>query len=296
MSIRHCLLLWLPDGDTDSDAHWANWLQKYHSSRLWLAMRRELSHNEAAFNHYCRQLVQQYQLKAVACGAVLMHIPERLALQHCITAIKAGKPIAELGRQLLSNAERALRPLAKLEKLFSTELLQQSGVIAARCTFSLQELKYQYPSELVPAGETAAGYLAYLVVQGSKRVVIDSLGAFSRLAIDPTRLNAFFRALAGELRARDVSVMLTWEMRDIFGAEISAPAPDLSSIVDNLILMRFFENHAELRRTLSILKIRDSSYDPSRFVVVIRNQDVFLEKASRREPSVPAESSPGSIS
>ncbi|MDP2715932.1 error-prone DNA polymerase [Rheinheimera sp.] len=168
MSLQHCLLLWLPAGDNDSDSYWANWLQKYHSDRLWLAMRRQLNHNEAAFSAYCQQLAQQYQLKAVACGAVLMHIPERLALQHCVSAIKAGKPIAELGRKLLSNAERALRPLAKLEKLFSTDLLQQSCAIARRCTFSLDELKYQYPSELVPDGETAAGYLAHLVVQGSK--------------------------------------------------------------------------------------------------------------------------------
>ena len=168
MSLKHCLLLWLPAGDSESDSYWANWLQKYHSDRLWLAMRRQLSHNEAAFTTYCQQLAQQYQLNAVCCGAVLMHVPQRLALQHCVSAIKAGKPIAELGRQLLSNAERALRPLAKLEKLFSAALLQQSCVIAARCTFSLDELKYQYPSELVPAGETAAGYLARLVVQGSK--------------------------------------------------------------------------------------------------------------------------------
>ncbi|MBU1310731.1 MAG: error-prone DNA polymerase [Gammaproteobacteria bacterium] len=168
MSLQHCLLLWLPAGDSDSDTHWANWLQKYHRERLWLAMRRELNHNETAFNHYCQQLARQHQLSVVACGAVLMHVPERLALQHCVSAIKAGKPIAELGRQLLSNAERALRPLAKLEKLFSTELLQQSCVIAARCTFSLEQLKYQYPSELVPDGETAAGYLARLVARGSQ--------------------------------------------------------------------------------------------------------------------------------
>ncbi|KUM55092.1 error-prone DNA polymerase [Rheinheimera sp. EpRS3] len=168
MSLKHCLLLWLPADDSESDSYWANWLQKYHSDRLWLAMRRQLSHNEAAFTAYCQQLARQYQLNAVCCGAVLMHVPQRLALQHCVSAIKAGKPIAELGRQLLSNAERALRPLAKLEKLFSAALLQQSCVIAARCTFSLDELKYQYPSELVPAGETAAGYLARLVVQGSK--------------------------------------------------------------------------------------------------------------------------------
>jgi circadian clock protein KaiC len=59
------------------------------------------------------------------------------------------------------------------------------------------------------------------------------------------------------------------------------------------MLMRFFENHAELSRTLSILKVRDSSYDPSRFEVVIRDQDVFLKKPSRHEPPVATESSPG---
>ena len=42
MSLQHCLLLWLPTGDNDSDTHWANWLQKYHSERLWLALRRRL--------------------------------------------------------------------------------------------------------------------------------------------------------------------------------------------------------------------------------------------------------------
>jgi circadian clock protein KaiC len=83
-------------------------------------------------------------------------------------------------------------------------------------------------------------------------------------------------------------------MRDLFGSEVSSPNSDLSSIVDNLMLMRFSENHSELSRTLSILKVRDSSYDPSRFEVVICNQDVFLKKASRHEPSVANESLPGS--
>ena len=168
MSIRHCLLLWLPDGDADSDAHWANWLQKYHTGRLWLAMRRELSHNEAAFHTYCQQLAQQYQLTPMCCGAVLMHTPERLALQHCVSAIKASKPISELGRHLLSNAERAMRPVSKLQKLFAADWLEQSCQIANRCTFSLDELKYQYPSELVPEGETASSYLAKLVSSGAK--------------------------------------------------------------------------------------------------------------------------------
>jgi circadian clock protein KaiC len=111
--------------------------------------------------------------------------------------------------------------------------------------------------------QVGAHLLAQVEAAGCKRVLIDSLGAFSRLAVDPARLNAFFRALTGELRARDVSVMLTWEMRDIFGSEITAPAPDLSSIVDNLMLMRFVELDSQLRRLLSILKVRDSHHDPA---------------------------------
>lgn len=127
--------------------------------------------------------------------------------------------------------------------------------------------------------QVGARLLKHVEQQGSKRVLIDSLGAFSRLATDPARLNAFFRALTGELRARDVSVMLTWEMRDIFGSEITAPAPDLSSIVDNLMLMRFVELESRLRRMLSILKVRDSHHDPALHELNIGPQGVSLRKA-----------------
>ena len=184
LSVRHCFMLWLPSGDNSSDLHWGNWLQKYHKERLWLALRRELTHNEAVFQAYCVALAEQFQLTPVACGAVLMHCPERLALQHCLSAIKAGKPMAELGRQLLSNAERCLRAKTKLQKLFSADWLAQSGIIASRCSFSLDELKYQYPSELVPQGKTAASYLAELVAQGSQRRFPDGVPAAIQAIID----------------------------------------------------------------------------------------------------------------
>jgi len=127
--------------------------------------------------------------------------------------------------------------------------------------------------------QVGARLLEHVEQHGSKRVLIDSLGAFSRLAVDPARLNAFFRALMGELRARNVSVMLTWEMRDLFGSEITAPAPDLSSIVDNLILMRFVELDSQLRRMLSILKVRDSHHDPALHELNIGPQGITLRKA-----------------
>lgn len=127
--------------------------------------------------------------------------------------------------------------------------------------------------------QVGARLLAQVQAHGVKRVVIDSLGAFGRLAIDPARLNGFFRALTGELRARDVSVLLTWEMRDLFGSEITAPAPDLSSIVDNLVLMRFVELESQLRRMLSILKVRDSHHDPALHELRIGPHGITLSKA-----------------
>lgn len=126
--------------------------------------------------------------------------------------------------------------------------------------------------------QVGARLLELVEQQGSKRVLIDSLGAFSRLATDPARLNAFFRALTGELRARDISVMLTWEMRDLFGSEITAPAPDLSSIVDNLLLLRFVELDSQLRRMLSVLKVRDSHHDPALHELRIGSQGIHLHK------------------
>ncbi|MDD0977478.1 ATPase domain-containing protein [Pseudomonas fontis] len=106
-----------------------------------------------------------------------------------------------------------------------------------------------------------------------KRVLIDSLGAFTRLATNPARLNEFFRALMGELRA-------------LFGSEINAPAPELSSIVDNLLLMRFVELESELKRLLSILKVRDSQYDPALLEMVISSAGIDLQKAFNEATAV----------
>nr|WP_218584065.1 ATPase domain-containing protein [Pseudomonas akapageensis] len=119
-----------------------------------------------------------------------------------------------------------------------------------------------------------------------KRVMIDSLGALVRIANSPSRLNEFFSALMGELRARGVTVLATWEMRDIFGSEINAPAPELSSMVDNILLMRFVELESELKRLLSILKVRDSLYDPSLVEVVISDHGIDLKKAFENATAV----------
>ncbi len=122
--------------------------------------------------------------------------------------------------------------------------------------------------------------------KGIKRVHIDSLGGMARVATNQARLVEFFSALMNELRALDVTVFATWEMRDLYSADINAPAPELSSIVDNLVLMRFVEMNSELKRLLSILKMRDSRYDPSLLEVLIHDHGIALDKAFKNATAV----------
>lgn len=119
-----------------------------------------------------------------------------------------------------------------------------------------------------------------------KRVVIDSFGGMAITGNNPPRLTSFFSALMGEMRARGVLVFASWEIRGLFGPEIDAPTPDLSSIVDNILLLRFVEHEAELKRLLTVLKMRDSVYDTSLMEVVINAQGVDLKKAFKQVESV----------
>ena len=118
-----------------------------------------------------------------------------------------------------------------------------------------------------------------------KRVLLDSLGGMAKPCNNPDRLSAFFTALMGEMRARDVLVLATWEVRSLFGSEVNAPSSDLSSIADNLLLMRFVEQEAELKRQLSILKVRDSVYDASVMELILKDNGVGLTKFSKNARS-----------
>ncbi|TKB47540.1 error-prone DNA polymerase [Thalassotalea mangrovi] len=168
MSVKHCLVIWLPTGET-SDLSCGKWLAKYHSRRLWLGYQRHLSSDDEKFRSHCQQLSQQLELPVTVCGGVLMHNANRLAVQHTLTSIRNGTPIQQLGKDLLPNAERALRSLEKLKRLFPLAWLQETLRISEQCTFNLQELRYEYPAELVPQGLSAMDYLRQLVKDGSNR-------------------------------------------------------------------------------------------------------------------------------
>jgi len=124
------------------------------------------------------------------------------------------------------------------------------------------EMMWQSPIEsLIDA--LAERLLHAVQVRGVKRLFIDGLGAFERAAMDKARLAEFFAALINELRARDVTLLASWELQGMLTRANTLPGPEVFSIADNLLLLRFLETPTRLQRTLSVVKTRDSAVDPA---------------------------------
>jgi len=118
-----------------------------------------------------RQLSRASGVPLVAAGGVYYHIPARQPLQHVLTAIRHGVTVAQAGGRLFPNAQRHLKSPDELRELFARipEALQRTRQIADQCTFSLDELRYEYPQELAPPGMTPLEYLKRLTWQGARQ-------------------------------------------------------------------------------------------------------------------------------
>lgn len=112
-------------------------------------------------------IAQASGLPLIAASGALMHARSRKPLQDTLTAIRLNRPLAECGYALEANAERHLRTRLRIGALYPKEAIRETLKVAARCTFSLDELKYEYPEELVPPGETPASYLRKRVMAGA---------------------------------------------------------------------------------------------------------------------------------
>ena len=162
--LADCLALLLPGEEAQlADMHW---LRELFPDRAWIAAELTRGPNDIAYLMQLRALGEAANLPLVACGDVHMHLRARHALQDALTAIRVGTPVAELGLSLHPNGERHLRALGRLAHIYPAELLLESVSIAQRCEFSLAELRYEYPEEIVACGETPASYLRKLTYAG----------------------------------------------------------------------------------------------------------------------------------
>jgi error-prone DNA polymerase len=162
-----CLALWLPGAEPAREE--AEWLRERFEGRLWVAVELVASGTDRERLERLTGLAGELSLPAVAAGDVHMHQRRRRALQDLLTAVRLKTTVARAGRSLHPNGERVLRPLERIESLYPRPLVDATRDIAGRCRFSLDELRYEYPEEIVPAGTTPAAQLARLVEAGAAR-------------------------------------------------------------------------------------------------------------------------------
>ena len=112
-------------------------------------------------------LARRLDLPMAASAAPIMHVSGRARLADVLTAIRTGRRVDQLGRGALVNAERRLRSEAEMMRLFRGHetAVEHAGAIAERCRFSLDELRYEYPSE-ISGSETPQQRLARLASTG----------------------------------------------------------------------------------------------------------------------------------
>ncbi|TLZ48124.1 MAG: DNA polymerase III subunit alpha [Gammaproteobacteria bacterium] len=180
--LEQCFILWLPAARPSPQE--LRWLAGRFPGRVRIAVEllREGSDRErlAAL----AQIGAQCGVPLLASGDVHMHVRARRRLQDALTAIRLKVPIAHAGLRLYANGERYLRERARLARLYPRELLEAAVELALQCSFSLDELRYEYPRELVPPGQTPASYLRRLTYEGARWRWPDGVPPGERAAIE----------------------------------------------------------------------------------------------------------------
>ncbi len=144
----------------------ARFLRERFDGRCWLGISLLVRGHDAALLEATRRIAGHVGLPRVAVGDVLCHVRSRKALQDTLTAIRLRTPLKSLGYALASNAEQHLRSRLRLARLYPRELLDETLEIAGHCRFSLDELRYEYPEEIVPPQHTPASWLRTLAFEG----------------------------------------------------------------------------------------------------------------------------------
>lgn len=169
--LANCLALLCPQrNSTDAQLEaMGRWTLRHFTGRSWIGVDLVRRFDDELWLHRMRELSALTAMPLVAVGDVHMHVRSRKPLQDVLTAIRIGKPLTECGYALERSAERHLRSRLRLAQTFPAALLAETLSVAERCNFSLDELKYQYPDEVVPSGHTAASYLRQTAYEGAGR-------------------------------------------------------------------------------------------------------------------------------
>ena len=162
----------LPTNPSESN-EWLNWLGAFREAfgqRGYLLCDLHRGVDDAAKLERLGQVARRARVPLLASGDVHYHLAERMLLQDCLVAVRYGQTIEQIRRERLGNSTYHLRSLSELSKLFQTrpDALDRTLEIADRCSFRLDQLRYEYPIELAPEGIKPLDYLKRLTWEGAK--------------------------------------------------------------------------------------------------------------------------------
>jgi error-prone DNA polymerase len=137
--------------------------------QLYLSATRSYLGNDDKLIFRIEQLSGRYEIPVVATGDVHYHDPSRRELQDILTCVREKCTIQEAGFRLHQNAERYLKPVEEMHRLFRKcpDAIHNTMEIAEACTFSLEELKYVYPEEINKSGRSPQEELEFLCWKGA---------------------------------------------------------------------------------------------------------------------------------
>ncbi|RYE81579.1 MAG: error-prone DNA polymerase [Oxalobacteraceae bacterium] len=170
-ALDDCVVIACPERHAKSEAllQLGRWLLTHFIGRVWLGLDQlRRSDDEIRLERF-REVSAETAIPITAVGDVTMHARGRKPLMDVMTAVRLRKPLSECGKALDINAERHLRTRGRLARTFPPDLIAETLQVANRCDLNLEEIRYNYPREVVPEGETPAGYLRRITYEGAGR-------------------------------------------------------------------------------------------------------------------------------
>ncbi len=140
-------------------------------SSVFALCSRHLTDHERPREKALRSVARELGAQTLGANEVLYHDRLRRPLQDILACIRAGKALSEAGHAIRANAEHDLKSPDEISRLFADDpaCLRRTIDIAEQCTFSLDDLRYRYPEERLPSGQSEQVWLRELTFRGARK-------------------------------------------------------------------------------------------------------------------------------
>ncbi len=174
--VAECLAIAIPKLDARTKTPTKNPTEKLHATlntlrtgfnnACWLGAALDYGADDINTLQQLEAIEAATHIPLVMSEPIVMHHRSRKMLHDVLTATRVHQPVSELGTAALAHSEGHIKPIAQTARRYPIRLIAETLNVAARCKFSLDELRYEYPREVVPPGATPASHLRQLTYEG----------------------------------------------------------------------------------------------------------------------------------